>query len=304
MKRISWLIAAMTVALCFSSGVASGQGKRPAKKPQPAKPAIFAVINDGKTVTPIALVAGGKLSEPTGGGDDAAKINAFAKAYYKPKASYRLIFGGADAGTVRISSFDPKAECAKNTAQILIDSTKVKPKGFVMALATNAPSESKNGAFRRRPTDVEKAEIEALVRREYEKNKLTPKALHYQNLTAIDTDGDGVAELVGSYWVEVAKNSRALLFFIAQKGKSGKYAFGYTDYRRVDQDGVMSGDIKDVDTGIYHELLLDYFDADGDGKAEVYTFTRSFEGEEFNVYHFDGSKWTKSYTFSDYVCAY
>jgi len=304
MKRIPWLVAALTAALCVSSSAALGQNKRPPRKLQHAKPAIFAVINDGKTVTPIALVAGGKLSEPANGGDDAAKINAFAKAYYKTKASYRLIFGGANAGTVRISSFDPKAECSRNTAQISIDSTKVKPKGFVMALATNVPSAWKNGAFRRRPTDAEKAEVEALVRREYAKNKLTPKTLHYQNLTAIDADGDGVAELVGSYWVEVDKLSRALLFFIAQKGKSGKYSFGYSDYRRVGQDGVMSGDIKDVDTGVYHELLLDYFDVDGDGKAEIYTYTRSFEGAESNVYHFDGSKWAKTYTFSDYVCAY
>jgi len=304
MKRTPWLIAALTVALCVSSSAVFGQRKRSPKKPQPAKSVIFAVIDDGKTVSPIAVVSSGKLSEPAGGGDDAAKINAFAKVYYKPKSSYRLIFGGADAGTVRISSFDPKAECARNTAAVSIDSTKVKPKGFVMALATNIPSASKAGAFRRRPTETEKAEVEALVRREYEKNKLTPKTLHYQNLTAIDTNGDGIAELVGSYWVEVDKLSRALLFFIAEKGKSGKYAFGYTDYRRFGQDGVMSGDIKDVDTGVYHELLLDYFDADGDGKAEIYTYTQSFEGAEFNVYHSDGTKWAKSYTFSDYRCAF
>jgi len=304
MKRIPWLIAAMTAVLCISGGTAFGQKKKAVKKPQAAKAVIFAVINDGKTVSPVAVVAGGKLSEPAGGGDDAAKIAAFAKSYYKPKSSYRLIFGGADAGTVRIASFDPKAECARNTASISVDSTKVKPKGFVMALATNVPSVSKNGAFRRRPTEAEKAEVEALVRREYEKNKLTPKTLHYQNLTAIDTNGDGVAELVGSYWVEVDRLSRALLFFIAEKGKSGKYAFGYSDYRRIGQDGVMSGEIKDVDAGVYHELLVDYFDADGDGKAEIYTYTQSFEGAEFNVYHSDGAKWAKAYTFSDYRCAF
>ncbi|HQZ83323.1 MAG TPA: hypothetical protein PLR83_08890 [Pyrinomonadaceae bacterium] len=304
MKRTPWLLAAMTVALCISSGTAFGQRKKTVKKPVPAKSVIFAVIDDGKTVSPIAVVSGGKLSEPAGGGDDAAKIEAFAKSYYKPKSSYRLIFGGAEAGTVRITSFDPKAECAKNTATVLVDSTKVKPKGFVMALATNVPSASKNAAFRRRPTETEKAEVEALVRREYEKNKLTPKTLHFQNLTAIDTNGDGVAELVGSYWVEVDRLSRALLFFIAEKGKSGKYEFGYSDYRRFGQDGVMSGDIKDVDKGVYHELLVDYLDADGDGKAEVYTYTQSFEGAEFNVYHSDGSKWAKQYTFSDYRCAY
>ena len=302
MKRISLLLPAMAVVLC-GFGAVYGQ-KRPVKKPQPPKSAIFAVINDGKTVSPIALISNGKLSEPVNGGDDLAKLTAFGKSYYKPKTTYRLIFGGADAGTVRIASFDPKAECSKDTANITVASANVKLNGFVMALATNAAAASKSVAFRRRPTSAEKSEVEGLVRAEYEKNKLTPKALHYQNLTAIDTNGDGVAELVGSYWIEVDKETRALLFFIAEKGKTGKYAFGYSDYRRVGQDGVMSGDIKDLDKGVYHELLLDYLDVDGDGKAEIFTYTQSFEGAGFDVYHSVGTKWTKLYSFSDYRCAF
>ena len=292
----------MAVVLCVF-GAAYGQ-KKPVKKPQPPKSAIFAVINDGKTVSPIALISNGKLSEPVNGGDDLAKLTAFGKSYYKPKTTYRLIFGGADAGTVRIASFDPKAECSKDTANITVASANVKLNGFVMALATNVAAASKSVAFRRRPTSAEKSEVEGLVRAEYEKNKLTPKALHYQNLTAIDTNGDGVAELVGSYWIEVDKETRALLFFIAEKGKTGKYAFGYSDYRRVGQDGVMSGDIKDLDKGVYHELLLDYLDVDGDGKAEIFTYTQSFEGAGFDVYHLVGTKWTKLYSFSDYRCAF
>lgn len=304
MKRNSLLLPAMLVILCVFGGTAFSQ-KRPVKKPQAAKKAaIFAVIDDGETVSPIALISNGKLSEPVNGGDDLAKLTAFGKSYYKPKTSYRLIFGGADAGIVKIASFDPKAECSKDTAKISVESKKVKLNGFVMALATNAASASKAAAFRRRPTTAEKTEIESLVRAEYEKNKLTPKTLHYQNLTAIDTNGDGVAELVGSYWIEVDKQTRALLFFIAEKGKSGKYAFGYSDYRRVGQDGVMSGDIQDLDKGVYHELLLDYFDVDGDGKAEIFTYTQSFEGAGFDVYHSVGGKWSKLYSFSDYRCAF
>ncbi|MBX3282449.1 MAG: hypothetical protein KF756_08230 [Acidobacteria bacterium] len=303
MNRNSLLVAAMAGVLCISAGNTFGQ-KKPAKKPQPRKSVIFAVLDNGKTASPIALVSNGKLSEPANGADDEAKLVAFGKTYYKPKTAYRLIFGGGDAGTARITAFDPKAECAKNTATITVDTTKVKLDGFVKALATNAPSASTRGAFRRRPTASEKAEAETLVRAEYAKNKLTPKALHYQNLTAIDTNGDGVAELVGSYWIEVDKLTRALLFFIAEKGKSGKYELGFSDYRRVGQDGVMSGEIKDVDAGFYHELLLDYFDVDGDGNAEIFTYTQAFEGAGFDVYHSVGSKWSKLYSFSDYRCAF
>ena len=100
------------------------------------------------------------------------------------------------------------------------------------------------------------------------------------------------------------KLTRGLLFFIASKGSNGKYAVGYKEYRSIDQANVMSGDIKAVDDGVYHELLLDAFDFDGDGTAEIFTYVQSFEGAGFNVYHRAGTKWTKSFEGSNYHCGY
>src|SRR5690242_8345575 len=112
---------------------------------------------------------------------------------------------------------------------------------------------------------------------------MTPTVLRFQNLTALDVDNDGKPEFVGSYWVEIDKLTRGLLFFIAQRGSNGKYAISYHEYRTVDQANVMSKSIKDVDEGVYHELLLDAFDYDGDGVAEIFTYQQSFEGSGFHA---------------------
>ncbi len=284
----------------------------PAQKPQPGgatKPApiIFAVLNDGKMVEPLAYVEGGKLTQPVSGGEEPARLTAFNRNYYKAKTSYRLIFGGANAGTVAIMSSDPKAECSANMAVVSIVSPRAKLRGNVMALATNVIATKKGSGVRRLPSAAERAQIEALVRSEFGKHKVPSsviKTLKSHNLTALDVDSDGVAELVGTYWVDTSAASRALLFFIADKAADGKYSFGFTDFRNIKLDDVMSSDIKDVDSGVYHERLLDVFDFDNDGVAEVFTYIQSFEGAGFNAYRREAGKWTMIFEGSNYHCGY
>lgn len=271
---------------------------------QKARPIVFAVLNDGKALEPIAYIDKGKLAKPVDGGDDQKLIVAFNKAYYKPGTVYRLIFGSAEAGTVKVKSSDANAECSRNMGTVTTTSSKANLKGLIMGLATNAAPKNTNAVYRRKPTAAEKTEIEALVREQFLKQKLTAKMLHYQNLTALDVDNDGKAEFVGSYWIEIDKLTRGLLFFIAAKGSNGKYAVGHSEYRSVDQANVMSGDIKNVDEGVYHELLLDAFDYDGDGVAEIFTYTQSFEGAGFNAYKRAGSKWNQAFDGSNYHCGY
>ncbi len=271
---------------------------------KPPKAIVFAVLNDGKMLEPIAYVNKGKLAEPVNGSDDQTLITGFNKAYYKPGTVYRLIFGGANAGNVTVKSSDAKAECSRNMATASTRSNKTPLQGLVMGLATNAPIKTASASYRRRPTTAEKDEIDALAKAEFMRQKLTPGTLRYQNLTALDLDRDGKAEFVGSYWVEIDRLTRGLLFFIAAKASNGKYALGYKEYRSVDQANVMSGDIKNVDEGVYHELLLDAFDYDGDGTSEVFTYIQSFEGAGFSAYRKSGSKWEQSYTTSNYHCGY
>ncbi len=301
-RKICKPIVLLTAVSVFSSAVPAQ--KRPAKPAPPAaKPIIFAVVESGSVIEPIALIDRGKLEAPVNGSDDAGELAVFNRSYLRKGTSYRLVFGGAAGGTATIQSSDPASECAKNMAVVTTKATKTPIKGLVMALATNSPIKAAS-SYRRRPTAAEKTEADSLAKAEFAKHKLTPKVLRYHNLTALDLEKDGSPELVASYWVEIDKLTRGLLFFIAGKGSNGKYAVGHQEYRSVDQGSVMSGSIKDVDDGVYHELLLDVFDHDGDGTAEVFTYTQSFEGAGFNVYKRNGSKWIQSYEFSNYHCGY
>jgi hypothetical protein len=265
---------------------------------------IFAVLDDGKTLEPLAKIEKGKLLPTITGGDEGAILKAFSKTYYKPKTIYNLIFGGNVAGTVSVIKNDPNSDCARNMAEASFKSTKAKLKGLVMALATNLNPAKSGSGLRRLPTATERAEIESLVTAEFAKNKISAKKLEYFNLTALDVDNDNTPEMIGSFWVVTSPTERARLFFIAEKGKNGKYLITYRNFENIKQEDVMSKEIKDVDEGVYHELLLDVLDYNGDGVTEVFTYTQSFEGAGFNAYQRKGGTWERILETSNYHCAY
>ena len=277
-------------------------------KPQPVKPKpiVFAVLNDGKTLEPIGEIDKGELVATVNGGDDAKKIANFTKTYYKPKTVYNLIFGGASNGTVTVKTSNSKSDCAKNLAEISVQSAKAKLKGFVMSLATNEKIEKTNSGVRRLPTASERAEIESLVRAEFAKQGVAARGLgnlKYYNLTALDVDTDGNAEMVGSFWLESSAKERNLLFFIAEKNSVDNYKFGYSEYRKVTSDEIMSGELKDLDE-LGGELLLDTLEYNGDKAAEIFTINKAFEGNNFHAYSRKDGKWTRVFESYNYHCAY
>ena len=303
MKKL--FVCGLLVLLTVSANFSQRRGKtKPAAKP---KPIVFAVMNDGQTLEPIGLIDKGELTASAGGdGGEPKALQNFVNSYYKPKTAYNLIFGAAANGTVTVVSSDPKAECGKNLATVTTASTKAKLKGFVMGLATNQiPAKTASGV-RRLPTPTERAEIESLVRAEFAKQGVSANAvknMKYHNLTALDVDNDGKAEMVGSFWTETAGKERNLLFFIADKNKNGKYAFGYSEYDKITPDKVMSGELKDLDE-LGGELLLDALEYNGDTTAEIFTVNRAFEGNNFHVYSRQNGKWTRIFEGYNYHCAY
>lgn len=308
MKNISFKLLVCGLCVCALSLPLAAQRRGRNSVTAKTKPIIFAVINDGKQLEPIAQVEKGKLITTVSGGDEEKILLTFVNAYYKPKTAYRLIFGGANDGTATVTAANPKSDCAKNLADVSTKSVKGKIKGLVMALATNEVSTRNGSGVRRLPTFPERAEIEALVRAEFAKQKLNDSAvknLRYHNLTALDVDNDKKAEMVGSFWLENSASERNLLFFIADKGSDGKYALSHSEYRKILADEVMNNEIKTLDdNGTYHELLLDVFDVDNDGVAEVFTIIKGFEGNSFVVYRRQDGKWTKSFDSANYHCAF
>ncbi len=269
------------------------------------KQIIFAVLNDGQTLEPIVQVENGKLLELESNAEKGWKD--FSKAYYKPKTAYNLIFGGVSNGKVSVVKGPAEGDCAANMASALTISAKAKLKGLVMALATDVPGKKAVSGMRRTPTLAERTEIERLVRDEFTKQKISAanlKILRYQNLTALDVNNDKKPEFVGSYWLPTAKTERSLLFFIAEQDAAGKYVLSHSAFETVKKADVMSGDLKDVDGGILHELLLDVFDMDGDGVAEIFTIKEAFEGNNFYIYKREDDKWTRTKEIYNYHCGY
>ena len=298
----------ITVAVLFVMALASliaAQRKRLPAKPKP-KAIIFAVLNDGQTLEPIAAIDKGKLVPSVGGDGEPKPLKSFVNDYYKPQTTYNLIFGGAINGKVTIKSSSPNSDCGKNLATVTTQSAKAKLKGMVMGLATNETKLKPAESVRRLPTAAERSEIESLVRAEFAKQNVSANALkklQYYNLTALNVDDDGEAEMVGSFWVESSAKERNLLFFIADKDSDGKYKFGFSEYSKVTPEEVMSGELKDLDE-LGGELLLDALDYNGDTTAEIFTINKAFEGNNFHVYSRQDGKWTRVFENYNYHCAY
>jgi hypothetical protein len=280
-----------------------------AQKPAPiAKPAsrsvVFAVLDGGKRIEPIAVFDDGELVESAA---EHLEPKDFANAHYKPKTVYKIVFGGAPAGNLTIIKSNIGTECGGESAETSAKPARAKLTEFVMALATNLKLEDNAASYRRRPTALERTEIEKLVRNEFVKQgirKSAIKALRYHNLTAVDIDGDDTPEFVGSYWFAPTPKQRHTLFFISETSAEGKLALAVSDYAEIEGDDVMSGDVADVDTGIGHELLLDMLDYDNDGVKEVFTIRKAFEGNNYYIRKRSGGKWATVHRRYSYRCAY
>ena len=156
--------------------------------------------------------------------------------------------------------------------------------------------------------DIEEAQkLEEKVRKEFKENGASAasvKSLRYHNLTAVDLDADDLPEFIGSYWIASSTTERRLLFFIADNTGGDRLSFTVSEHDVVKLADVMSGDLKDLETGVGHELLLDVFDLDGDGVREVFTVGRGFEGSSYYAYKRSAGRWSRVYEASVYRCAY
>ena len=305
MKNLSLRFALWSLAAAFFVvAPAAAQRKAPPKIQSAVKPVIFAVLQDGKWIEPIALVEDGELAE-LAQEDDQAK--AFESRYYKPKSTYPIVFGGGNGGSVSVVKSNIGTECGGSTAEVLSRTTGAKLTGMVMALATNVKLKPNEVAYRLRPALNERTEIEKLVRSEFRKSGASAaavKTLHYHNLTAVDIQGDDVAEYIGSYWIAPTANERRLLFFIAQRKDDNTLEFSHSEESVIGPDDLMSGDVKDIESGLGAELLIDVLDYDENGVREIFTIRRSFEGNNYYVYKYEKGKWTNVFGRYAYRCAY
>ena len=278
----------------------------PAQKKETAQTrSIVFAVHDGKWIEPIGFVSA--TGEFGGESDEPEDMKTFASTYYKPKAAYPLVFGGAKAGTVTVVKSRIGTECGGSSADATVVSPSAKLSAMVMGLATNVQLPGDGTSYRRRPTPAERTQVEKLVRAAFNKNGASAAAvknLRYHNLTAVDIDNDDMPEFIGSYWIAPTTKERRTLFFIAEGKGDSDLELSHSEHSVITEKDLMSGDLKDLETGLGVELLIDLLDYNRDGVREIFTIGRAFEGNNYYVYKRDGGKWTKVHENYVYRCAY
>lgn len=260
---------------------------------------------------PVVMIDGGKYTAPVAGDSDETELSEFGKTFYGAGQKYRLLFGGGEAGSVTVKKSMMDSDCFRAGASVKISAQPiVKLNRNVMALATYSESLGRAKRSRRVPTPSERAEALRLAKKGYE-TKGVPAAifptLEVVNLTAMDLDGDGKAELVGTFVLKKTKGgaARYVLFLIAEPEGKG-YRASLTNYESFTTKDIMSGGSIDSigAQGIYTERLVDQLDIDADGTGEVITLTTGFEGVNYKIYKRKAGMWQSVYEFGSYRCAF
>lgn len=307
---IALLILSLASALSLA---ASGARERVGGRGSQQKAVVFAVYGEGGVAArmePILIIEGGKFTNPVEGGSDEDEITRFSNEHYPKGRKYRVLFGGAEAGTATIKKSDRDEECFRTGADITLQST-AKLNRNVMALVTDsnslglaAPERS-----RRSPTQNERAKALELARSAFKQNGIAVallSTLEVTNLTAIDLDRDGKAELAGSFVVSKRKGAqeRYALFLLAVPQGTG-YRAAVSNYGKYTEAEIMSGaSINAINEGIYVERLVDHLDFDGDRVSELITTATGLEGVSYTIYKRQNGVWSPFYEFSNYRCAF
>jgi hypothetical protein len=261
------------------------------------------------SIAPILIIDGGSYKNPIAGDSSMEEISRFAVDYYRKGQKYRVLFGGGESGSLTVQRSTKDQECMNTEAEVVMQSP-VRLNTNVMALATNSDSLGRGKGSRRAPTASERAAVLPLARNAF-KEKGVPASLlpslDTVNLTAMDLDGDGKAEMVGSYVVKKIKGGqeRYVLFLLAEPQGNG-YKTVLTQYAHYTPKDIMSGGSIDSigQGGLYTERLVDQLDLDSDGTAEVVTVTDGFEGTTYMIYGRKSGSWQKIYEFGKYRCAF
>jgi len=297
--RVALLAAACLSALCFAAPAAAQQRDF----------IVFAVAGEGAgaTIDPVVAVRGGKFTDPewSDAADDGEE--KFASEYYREGRKYRVISGGGDAGTLTVKKSRVGEECFRTGDDVELQSP-VKVGRVVLALATDAEAVGRGKATRRAPTEGERATAFWLAGEVLRQRRVAPAArqtIESINLTATDLDGDGRAELIGSFRAKQGKRARHLLFLIAEPtGETFKTA--HAEYELIGEKNMMDPSLIDEvgNAGFLAEILVDQADLDGDRIGEVVSTASSFEGQAYYVYKRAGGRWRKVYEGYNYRCAY
>lgn len=271
----------IVLSLVVCTGISAQTVKRKPATQSVEGTLIFAVqkFEDIVTVDPIVLFNNGRYLDPLPDNNEAFTKRVEAK--YLPKGQkYRVIFGGAEAGTVTLGD---RQEFGLTTTSTLQSSIKLSDE--VKALATTSNTLGAKQNSRRSPTPEERAAMMKLMSDAYTQRRVTAASIAkavVHNLTAIDLDSDGKAELIGSF--EIAdKNYTSQCLFIIAEMQNDQYQSGVTWYHKGGEESYEA------------RRLLDVLDLDNDGVAEVFAMSSYYESTDFSIYKKVRGVWRSVY---------
>ena len=303
--------AATLAALLLLASLSVGNTAERKALRQSGPAALFVVYGTQPAnayIVPFVIIEGGQFKPPIAGDSDADEITRFSDAYYSKGKKYRVLFGGGEAGSLTITKSNKGEECIGTSANVALRST-ARLNRNVMALATDSTSLGGAKSTRRPPTAAERATLMPLVRAAF-KEKGTPAALLPSmttvNLTALDLDGDGKAEIVGSFVAKKAGRAAArYALFLFAEPQGASYRTTILQYDKFTDADIMSGaDLTAIENGVYIERLVDAIDLDGDGALEVVTQRAGLEGDSYFIYKKQSGAWKQTYEFSNYRCGF
>ena len=242
----------------------------------------------------VALVSGSQFRPPYRE-ENKQDETAFAQNYFATGKTYRLIFGGGDAGTVAVKKW---SEGCNNIHSEVTVSGSAQLGGQVRALATNSDSIGKRKPSRRAPSAEERAAVLKLVRTIYRQRRTPANLLNsikITNLTATDIDGDGKEEFAGSFMLTTRGRASAgsegpITFerdlFLIAKGDTSSVRGDFVKfqaYRPPPEQFLSSID------------YVDQLDVDGDGIGEVFTIQGGFDAYAYVIFKKVRGRWREVY---------
>jgi hypothetical protein len=278
-----FFLAVLTLSLVASVG--SGQTRKPTM--------VFAVsAESGEGSMDVVVMVSGKRLRVPFNDEQKDRQKKIAEEYLAAGRSYRLIFGGGEAGSVTVKKWSEG--CNSVHAEVGL-ATSATLGGQVRALATSSNSLGKRASTRRAPTEAERAAVMTLVKNIYRQHH-TPvnliAAIKVTNLTATDLDGDGKYEFVGSFTSAAKNKFERDLFLIAKSQGAGMHAdlATFQAYQPPPETFLHSID------------FIDQLDLDGNGVGEIFAVQGAFDGYSYVILKKVGGRWREVYSMIGDLC--
>lgn len=254
---------------------------------------VFIISGSGSeaSMDAVVVVDGKQLRAPYNGEKEEAQ-KKFGEQYFAAGKVYRVIFGGGEAGTVKVDKWS--VGCNNIHAQVTT-ATSAKLGGRVMALATSSATLGKRSVSRRPPTEAERSAVLALMKSIYQQNR-TPATLMSQikvsNLTATDLDGDGKYEIIGSFAL-AAKNKFERDLFLIAKPQGDKFVADFVKFQAYQPP---------PEEFLYGIDYVEQLDLDGDGVGEVFAEQGGFDGYAWLIFKKVAGRWRQVHEMAGDAC--